>query len=119
MRGMYPRAMRRAIVGLLVLLALLVVADAQMAPALGQMPLEIRKPESPPESKLGRPVVSPAPQSEDAVREAERGVADLERSARDRRALREQTPQFPRRPDLGYDVQSSIQQRNLRRALPR
>src|SRR5438034_690042 len=61
--------MRRAIVGLLVLLALLVVADAQMAPALGQMPLEIRKPESPPESKLGRPVVSPAPQSEDAVRE--------------------------------------------------
>jgi len=111
--------MRRTIAALLVLLALPVAANAQMAPAPGQMPLEIRKRESPPESKLGRPVVPPTPQSEDAIREAERSVADLERSARDRGALREQTPQFPRRPDLGYDVQSGIQQRNLRRALPR
>src|SRR5438034_4888665 len=110
--------MRRAIVGLLVLLALLVVADAQMAPALGQMPLEIRKPESPPESKLGRPVVPPAPQSEEAVREAERGVPDLKRPARDRRPLRDQPPQLPRRPHHGYELQSPIQQRNPRRALP-
>ena len=66
-----------------------------------------------------RLVVPTAPQSENAVREAERGVADLERAERDRRALREATPQSTRRPDLGYDIQSGIQQRNLRRALPR
>jgi hypothetical protein len=111
--------MRGTIAALLVLLALPVAADAQMAPAPGQMPLEIRKGESPPESKLGRPVVPPEPQSEDAVRDAERGAADLERVDRDRRALREQAPPLPRRPDLGYDVQSGIQQKNLRRALPR
>jgi len=111
--------MRRTIAALLVLLALPVAANAQMAPAPGQMPLEITKQESPPESKLGRLVVPPAPQSEDAVRDAERGVADLERVDRDRRALREQAPPLLRRPDLGYDVQSGIQQRNLRRALPR
>src|SRR2546422_3232494 len=108
--------MRRTIAALLVLLALPVAANAQMAPAPGQMPLEITKQESPPESKLGRLVVPPAPQSEDAVRDAERGVADLERVDRDQRALREQAPPLPRRPDLGYDVQSGIQQRNLRRS---
>src|SRR5207244_3476016 len=69
--------MRRTIAALLVLLALPVAADAQMAPAPGQMRLEITKQESPPESKLGRLVVPPAPQTEDAVRDAERGVADL------------------------------------------
>src|SRR5216117_1699799 len=79
--------MRRTIAALLVLLALPAAADAQMAPAPGQAPLEIRKRESPPESKLGRLVVPPAPQAEDAVRDAERGVADLERVDRDRRAL--------------------------------
>src|SRR5438094_8797555 len=62
--------MRRTIAALLVLLALPVAADAQMAPATGQAPLEIRKRESPPESKLVRLVVPPAPQSDDAVRDA-------------------------------------------------
>src|SRR2546428_1757029 len=111
--------MRRTIAALLVLLALPVAANAQMAPAPGQMPLEITKQESPPESKLGRLVVPPAPQSEDAVRDAERGVADLERVDRDQRALREQAPPLPRRPDLGDDGPSGIQQRHLRRELPR
>lgn len=112
--------MRRTIVvGLLVLVTLPAVAGAQNAPAPGQAPLEIRKRESPRESKLERPVVPPAPQSEGAVRDAEHGAADLERVDRDRSALREQAPQLPRRPDLGYDVQSGIQQKNLRRALPR
>src|SRR5947199_189723 len=104
--------MRRTIAALLVLLALPAAADAQMAPAPSQAPLEITKRESPPESKLGRLVVPPAPQSEDAVRDAERGVADLERVDRDRRALREQAPPLPRRPDLGYDVQSGFRQRS-------
>jgi hypothetical protein len=67
----------------------------------------------------GRPVVPPAARAEDAVRDVERGVADLERADRDRRALREQTQRVPQRPDLGYDVRSGIQQKNLRRALPR
>ena len=43
-------AMRRTIAALLVLLALPVAANAQMAPAPGQMPLEITKQERPPES---------------------------------------------------------------------
>src|SRR2546422_6333517 len=73
--------MRRTIAALLVLLALPVAANAQMAPAPGQMPLEITKQESPPESKLGRLVVPPAPQSEDAVRDAERGVRSEEHTS--------------------------------------
>ena len=112
--------MRQILVALLVLLALPAGAAAQRAPepAPGQAPLEIRRRESPRESRLGRPVVPPSPQSEDAVREAERGVAEVERAARDQKLMREQTRQFPRRPDLGYDVQSGIQQKNLRRSLP-
>ncbi len=106
---------------LLGLLALPIVAAAQGTPAgePGQLPLEIRRGETLPEAKLGRPIIYPAPQDEAAVRQAARASAEFEQAQRDTQFLREQTRQFPRRPDLDSDVTSGIQQRNLQRALPR
>jgi hypothetical protein len=49
------------------------------------------------------------------VREAERAAADYERAQREQALIREQTRRVPQRPDLGYDVSTSIQQR----AVPR
>ena len=113
--------MTRMVGALLVLLALPALAVAQSAPARepATLPIEIKRGEVPPESKLGRIIVRPPAQSDAAVREAEGASAELERAQRDRRLIREQTQQLPRRPDLGADVSGGIQQRNLPRSLPR
>ena len=66
----------------------------------------------------GPPVIAPAPQSPEAVGEAERDVKDLERRQRDEQLLRETRPSPPRRPDLDYDVKSGIQQKAIDRAAP-
>ena len=42
-------------------------------------------------------------------------AAEYEQKQRDEAVMREQTRPAFRRPDLGYDVTSGIQQRNLRR----
>jgi hypothetical protein len=62
-----------------------------------------------------RPVVRPEADPGQAARDAEKAAADYEQKQRDEALMREQTrPKFSR-PDLGYDVTSGIQQRNLRR----
>jgi hypothetical protein len=106
---------------LLVLLALPAPAAAQGAPARapGALPIEIKRGEVPPESKLGRITVQPPAQSDAAVSEAEGAAAALEQAQRDRQLIRDQTRQLPRRPDLGADVSGGIQQRNLPRSLGR
>jgi len=58
--------------------------------------------------------VHPAPQRDEAVGEAERAAAEYERTQRGEALMRE--PSRPAaRPDLGYDVYSGIQQRNMQR----
>ncbi len=113
--------MRCPVVALLILLGLPAGVAAQTIPPREpvQVPVEIRSGETPPEAKLGRVTAPPVTQTPAAVSEAERAAAELEQTLRDRQLLREQTSQVPRRPDLGYDVSSGIQQRNLLRALPR
>lgn len=103
---------------LLALVALPTVGAAQSAPtqAPGPLPVEIRRGEAPPEAKLGRITVQPAGQGSAAVSETERAVAEFEQAQRARRFIRGETQQPPRRPDLGYDVSSGIQQKNLQRA---
>ena len=112
--------MTRTVGALLVLLALPAPGAAQSAPAPapGALPIEIRRGEVQPESKLGRVTVPPPAQSDAAVSEAEGASAQLEQARRDRQLMKEQTHQLPRRPDLGTDVTGGIQQRNLR-SLPR
>ena len=98
---------------LVVSLALPLTVSAQSAPARGQEtgPLEIRRSER--ESTSRRPVVKP-PRDED-VRDAARAAAEYEQTQRAQATIREQTRRPPPRPDLGYDVSSSLQQR----AVPR
>ncbi len=112
--------MKRTLGALLVLLALPAPVAAQSAPARerGALPIEIKRGEAQPESKLGRVTVQPPAQSDAAVGEAEGAAAQLEQARRDQQLMREQTRQLPRRPDLGDDVTGGIQQRNLR-SLPR
>ncbi|MBI4172141.1 MAG: hypothetical protein HY511_05215 [Actinobacteria bacterium] len=83
------------------------------------VPLELRRGDRPEDLKPGRVIVHPAPTSDAVVRQAERDAAEAASLVREERLLREQTPRFPMRPDLGYDVQSGIQQRNLQRSLRR
>jgi len=47
--------------------------------------------------------------------EAERDAAEYERTQRGDSLVREQSRPMPRRPDLGYDVYSGIQQRSIPR----
>jgi hypothetical protein len=50
------------------------------------------------------------------VSEAERAVAEFEQAQRARRFSRGETPQPPRRPDLGDDVSGGTRQKNLQRS---
>jgi hypothetical protein len=103
---------------LLALVTLPTVAAAQSAPqpAPGPLPVEIRRSEAPPEAKVGRITVQPQGQGPAAVSEAERAVVEFEQAQRARRFIRGEALQPPRRPDLGHDVSSGIQQKNLQRA---
>jgi hypothetical protein len=103
---------------LLALVILPAVAAAQSAPTRepDPLPIEIRRGDVPPEAKLGRTPVAPAGQGGAALSEAERAVVEFEQAQRARRFIRGETLQPLRRPDLGYDVSSGIQQKNLQRA---
>ncbi|MGH7276089.1 MAG: hypothetical protein ACREIY_03550 [Candidatus Rokuibacteriota bacterium] len=105
----------------LLLVTLPLVAGAQEADPRPPrtVPLEIRRSARPVDTKPGRVIVHPDPKSDAVVRQAERDAAEAESVARAERLLREETGRAPRRPDLGYDVYSGIQQRNLPRSLPR
>ena len=95
------------------ILALPLSAAAQTAPARAQETpsLEIRRSER--ESTSRRPVVKP--QQDGDVREAERAAAEYERAQREQSMIREKMRRSPNRPDLGYDVSSSVQQRAIQR----
>ena len=111
----------KAVTVVLLLVTLPLVARAQEAAPRppGTVPLEIRRSDRPVDTKPGRVIVHPDPQSEAVVRQAERDAAEAESLLRAERLLREETGRPPRRPDLGYDVYSGIQQRNLPRSLGR
>jgi hypothetical protein len=91
-------------------LALPLTAGAQ-SPGQTTPPLELRRPHETPR----RPIVHPQTARDQAVAEAERAAAEYERMQRDETLIREQSRPAARRPDLGYDVTSGIQQRNLQR----
>ena len=102
---------------LLAFLILPLSAAAQDASAKSTtVPLEMRRSDRPADAKPGRVIVHPDPKSDAVVRQAERDAAEMERQVREDRLLREQTRRIPQRPDLGYDVYSGIQQRNLQRS---
>ena len=91
------------------ILALPLTAGAQSP---GQTtPLELRHPHATPR----RPIVHSQTARDQTVAEAERAAAEYERVQRDEALMREQSRPAARRPDLGYDVTSGIQQRNLQR----
>jgi len=95
--------------GALAMILLPLSVAAQSAPPRGQEtgPLEIRRGER--ESATRKPVVKPERDAD--VREAERAAAEYEQKQRERATIREQTRRPAPRPDLGYDVSTSIQQR--------
>jgi len=111
----------KAVTVALLLVALPLVAGAQEAAPRppGTVPLEIRRGDRPVDTKPGRVIVHPDPKSEAVVRQAERDAAEAESLVRAERLLREEARRPSRRPDLGYDVYSGIQQRNLPRSLGR
>jgi hypothetical protein len=102
--------MRGAVLGALsVVLALSPLSAQQSRPADGQPTLQLEREAEP------RPIVRPEADPGQATRDAASAAADYEQKQRDEAIMREQTrPKFGR-PDLGYDVTSGIQQRNLRR----
>jgi hypothetical protein len=104
----------RVVAGVLVaILAFPLTAGAQETSAgRDALPLELRRA---PETTLRRPIVHPAPQRDEAVGEAERAAAEYERTQRGEALMRESSRPATRRPDLGYDVYSGIQQRNIQR----
>jgi hypothetical protein len=78
-------------------------------PAADSATLELKRDVTP------RPIVRPEADPGQATRDAASAAAAYEQKQRDEAIMREQTrPKFGR-PDLGYDVTSGIQQRNLRR----
>ena len=104
----------RVVAGVLVaILAFPLTAGAQeTSPGRDALPLELRRAR---ETTLRRPIVHPAPQRDEAVGEAERAAAEYERAQREESLVREQARPAPRRPELGYDGYSGIQQRNIQR----
>jgi len=98
----------RSIVSALMLL-LPQAGSAQDTPGQHPSVLEMRRDR---ESAARRPIVHPAPPVDEAVRDAERATAEYERAQRADELSRAVTRPAPR-PDLGYDVTSGIQQRNL------
>jgi hypothetical protein len=99
---------RGLVVGAVSVFVVLSYASAQETQ--GSMPLEIRR-----EAKPARPIVRPEADREQATRDAARAAAEYEQTQRDQALMREQTKPTVRRPDLGYDVTGSIQQRNIQR----
>jgi hypothetical protein len=108
--------MRSSIVAgaLVMTLMLPLTVAAQSAPPRGQEtgPLEIRRSER--ESTTRKPVVKPERDAD--VREAERAAAEYEQKPGERATVREGTRRPAPRPDLGYDVSTSIQQRAVPRS---
>jgi len=99
-----------ATVGALTAVLVVSTANAQDArPGAAPEPLELTR-----EARPARPIVRPESDQSQAVREAAKDAAEYEQRQRDDALVREQA-RPPRRPDLGYDVTSGIQQRNLRR----
>ena len=102
---------RGLVVGTIGLLLTLSAAGAQETrPAPSPVPLEMKR-----EAKPPRPIVRPEADREQAARDAARAAAEYEQKQRDDAVMREQTRPSVRRPDLGYDVSGSIQQRNIQR----
>ncbi|MBI2014290.1 MAG: hypothetical protein HYV94_22780 [Candidatus Rokubacteria bacterium] len=114
--------MRRVIaLAALATLLLPVAATGQDRPtrAPAPLPLELRESEMPRPAKRPRPIVRPRIEAPDAVREAERAIAELDAARRQEELLREQARPVVRRPDLDHDVVQGIQQRAIQRALRR
>ena len=101
---------RVAIIGALAVMLGLSSASAQEArPAEGSATFQLNRDAKP------RPIVRPETDPGRATRDAASAAAEFEQKQRDEAVMREQTRPAFRRPDLGYDVTSGIQQRNLRR----
>jgi len=84
----------------------------ETSPGRDALPLELSRAR---ETTPRRPIVHPAPQRDEAVGEAARAAAESERTQRGDTLMREPSRPAARRPDLGYDVYSGIQQRNIQR----
>jgi hypothetical protein len=69
------------------------------------------------ELKSKRYVVQPRPDPQAVEQDAEQARQAIEAEQRRDATVKEGTQAPPRRPDLGYDVKSEIQQRNLQRAI--
>jgi hypothetical protein len=101
---------RVAIIGALAVMSAWSPARAQDSrPAEGSAPLELKRDVKP------RPIVRPEADPGQATRDAASAAAEYEQKQRDEAIMRAQTQPTFGRPDLGYDVTSGIQQRNLRR----
>ncbi len=101
---------RVAIVGALAVMLALSPAGAQESrPTEGSATLELKREAKP------RPIVRPEADPGQAARDAASAAAEYQQKQRDEALMREQARPALRRPDLGYDVTSGIQQRNLRR----
>ena len=101
---------RVAIVAALGIALALSTASAQDArPGDNPVPLELKREAKP------RPIVRPEADPGQATRDAASAAAEYEQKQRDDALMREQTRPAFRRPDLGYDVTSGIQQRNIQR----
>lgn len=106
-RGMVGRV--AFVVALAVMSALSSASAQESRPAEGSASLELKRESKP------RPIVRPEADPGQATRDAASAAAEYERRQRAEAVIREQTRPLFRRPDLGYDVTSGIQQRNLRR----
>lgn len=101
---------RGAIIGALAVMLGLSSASAQESrPAEGSATFQLNREAKP------RPIVRPEADPGQATRDAASAAGEYEQKQRDEAVMREQTRPAFRRPDLGYDVTSGIQQRNLRR----
>jgi hypothetical protein len=101
---------RIAVISVFAALLPLSLAGAQDASTASPSVLELKREGQPP-----RPIVRPESDRGQAMRDAATAAAEYEQRQRDEALAREQTHQVPRRPDLGYDVTSGIQQRNIQR----
>ena len=102
-------------------LALVSLLTALAALAVGTPAVRAEQPASPAELELRHArrltVVHPGISTETAATDAEQAIAQIEARARQDTLVRGSLPGFPRRPDLGYDVVSGIQQRTTGNAI--
>ena len=96
------------LIALSVVLALSPVCAQESRPD-AQTTLELQREAKP------RPIVRPEADPGQATRDAASAASEYEQKQRDQAIMRAQTRPTLGRPDLGYDVTSGIQQRNLRR----